>query len=278
MNAIISGRSGRALLIDGDSLKSFEVDDPSTLTSRQQEDLPYLFGEGKDLRLLEDATIEEVELELRNNCHFTWALDLTLISLDAELPADIRTEALGSLTKLFETVETLLQVENVLYAQPLPEDADLKGALELCRSSDLNTVYRFLLDLEEFQPNISEVCHAWESIPVGMFGSYEEQQAFRSVAVSEGFFQVLAKEPPRSKLFAFRMKARSAIRELPQYANVLGKWYDLTHGATRDYYKRGSRLFGVKAGRSSIRQARIDQIDRELILSVLKKTRGNHFR
>src|SRR5688572_26362438 len=132
MNAIVSGRSGRALLLDGESLKSFEIDDPSTVVPRRRADLPYLFGEAADLRTLENTTIESVERELRSDCQFTWALDLALISLDSELPDDIRKEALEGLEELLVEQTIVLRLENVLYSKPLPEDADLERALQLC--------------------------------------------------------------------------------------------------------------------------------------------------
>ena len=85
MNAIVSGRSGRALIIDGETLKSVEIDDPSTFVPRKRSDLPYLFGDASDLRLVENATTESIVSTLTAECNSTLALDLTLISLDAEL-------------------------------------------------------------------------------------------------------------------------------------------------------------------------------------------------
>lgn len=271
MNALISGRSGRALLIEGDSLKSFEVDDPSILTSRQQADLPYLFGEGADLRTLEDTTIEGVEIELRHDCNFTWALDLTLISLDAELPKEIRKEAVENLEELLATNETLAQVENILYARPLPEDADLKGTLELCESSTV--VQKFLLDLEKSQPEISEVCHAWESIPTKIFGSHYDRTTFRTVAVKEGHFRLLAKV--RSARSFERDSDTPRIKKLPNYKQVLRKWYELSHKPLR------SKAELLREAAARTRRLRVygrhgSPINRERILTVLQKTHGNH--
>ncbi|HEY0763147.1 MAG TPA: helix-turn-helix domain-containing protein [Pyrinomonadaceae bacterium] len=274
MNAIISGRSGRALLIDGDSLKSFEVDDPSTLTSRQQEDLPYLFGEGSDLRILEDTSIEDVELELRNHCNFTWALDLTLISLDADVPIDIRTESIESLEELLETEETLIQVENVLYAQPLPEDADLKGALELCNPSARNTVHTFLLDLDEFQPRISVVFHAWESIPTKLFGDYEARDAFRAVAINEGYFKMLAIEP-RSSLFHLQLMLNPSLSELPNSLSILRKWHDLSDERIDLKHFKPVDLGMSRSGSYGMYGRVINPV---FITKALRKTHGNQAR
>ena len=132
MNAIISGRSGRALIVDGESLKSFDIDDPSMIVPRRKSELAYLFGEASDLRAVAATSISSIARELTFDCHFTWALDLALISLDSELPEDIREEALDGLEELL--VETLVRekLENVLYSHPLPDDSDLVGALKLC--------------------------------------------------------------------------------------------------------------------------------------------------
>jgi len=116
MDAVISGRAGRALLLDGESLKSFDVDDPSELVSRQQSDLPYLFGETQDLRVIENADLESIQQELKQDCEWNWALDLALISLDAELPDEIRKEALEGLDELLADNRVVERLENILYA------------------------------------------------------------------------------------------------------------------------------------------------------------------
>jgi hypothetical protein len=269
MNAIVSGRSGRALLIEGDSLKSFEVDDPSTLTSRQQADLPFLFGEALDLRILENTTIEDVTLELKNDCNFTWALDLTLISLDAELSNKIRREAINSLEKLLDTKETLIQVEQILFAHPLPEGADLTGILKLCSSAASSVVRKLRSDLEGYQPKISEVCHAWELIPTKFFGSYENRDALRSSAVSDGLFRAMVKEPPGSYLFSVQAAFSVASNNFPNHGAVLHEWYKLCHTRQRGYPSvRESQAQEIYEGK----------ITPEVIQKALRRARGNQVR
>jgi len=100
MNALISGTAGRALVIDGNSLKSFDLDDPSNLAVRQQADMPYLFGEGRDLRIIENADLESIAKELKSDSDLSLALDLSLISLDGEMEEDIRKDAMHELDEL----------------------------------------------------------------------------------------------------------------------------------------------------------------------------------
>lgn len=191
MNAVISGRAGKALLLDGDSLKSFDVDEPSKLVSRRQSDLPYLFGETQDLRFIENTDIESVQQELKHDCDCNWALDLALISLDAELPDEIRKEAIEGLDELLADSRVVERLENILYARALPEDADLAGALNLCGETRFSNAIALLQSFQERQPLIREVSEAWDIIPTKIFGGYDQQAEFQHVAVREGFFRAL---------------------------------------------------------------------------------------
>ena len=223
MNAIVSGRSGRALILDGESLKSFDLDDPSTIVPRHRSDLPYLFGEAADLRTIENTTIESVKRELRMDCHFTWALDLALIALDAELEDDIRTDALEDLQQLLAESATAMRLEKVLYAKPLPEDADLRGALGLSDHKALSTVFGFLRRLEEHQPSITGVSHAFEIIPTKTFGGQENREVFEHVLVREGVFLGLATldYPGALMCILLETELNPSIQHLPNYRQVL---------------------------------------------------------
>lgn len=226
MQAIVSGRAGRALILDGESLNSIEIDDPSKLVLRRRSDLPYLFGEASDLRTIENTTIESVERELRLDCHFTWALDLTLISLDADLEDEIRNDALEELEKLFTDEITVIRVENVLYSAPLPDDADLIKALELCESKALNGVLEFLRRLEDSQPLIEKANQAWETIPTATFGDYENKKIFKHTAVQEGLFRDLVTLDLSAAVSTILLNAglKKSVQQLPNHRQVLQAW------------------------------------------------------
>jgi tetratricopeptide (TPR) repeat protein len=190
---------------------------------RRRSDLPYLFGEAADLRIIEDTTIESVECELRKDCNFTWALDLTLISLDSELEDDIRKEALEQLEHLFADDTTVIRVENVLYSKPLPEEADLNGALRLCNSEP---TAEFLRRLESHQPSIASVNQLWESIPSKTFGSHDNRSAFKHIAVKEGLFRDLVTLDTPASVSALLLKAglKQSVQRLPNHRQVLQAW------------------------------------------------------
>ncbi|HEY0324191.1 MAG TPA: tetratricopeptide repeat protein [Pyrinomonadaceae bacterium] len=226
MDAVISGRAGRALLLDGKSLQSFDTDDPSKLVPRRQSDLPYLFGETQDLRIIENINLESARQELNHECNCNWSLDLTLISLDAELPDEIRAEALEGLDELLFDGRVAERLENILYARPLPEDADLAGALKLCDWGHQQNAFALLQIFQEQQSLISEVSAAWDAIPTKIFGGYEQQTEFQHVAVREGLFRTLVTRDTQSTVAAFLLKAglNNSIKQLPNYRQVLQQW------------------------------------------------------
>lgn len=227
MDALISGTNGRALLLDAGQLTSFDVDDPSDLVPRTAADFAYLFGEMQDLRVLEDTDIESVRRELKVDSDSALALDLALISLDAELPDEIRKEALQSLGELLADDQIVERLENILYARPLPEDSDLRGALQLCKASRPLLTLRLLRRFEERQPFISEVSEAWDLIPTKVFGDYDQKEEFLHTAAREGLFRslVLTRETQNTtSTFLLTAGLNNSVRQLSNHRQVLQDW------------------------------------------------------
>jgi hypothetical protein len=225
MHAIISGRSRRALIIDGDLLKSLDFDNPSKIVLRQKSDLPYFFGENSDLHILENTTMPLIKSELKSDCNFTSALDLTLISLDSELPDDIREEALEGLRKRLVDPITRQRLAKVLYAEPFPEDADPVGAVRLARRE----ARKFLTELISLQPSISAVKQAWEAIPTKNFGSDENRRVFQQSAVRAGVFRELVWSPedPELKLAILEYTLpRNMIELFPNSMEIFQVWIE----------------------------------------------------
>jgi tetratricopeptide (TPR) repeat protein len=227
MNAVISGIAGRALLIDGDSLKSFDVDDPSKLVVRQHADVPYLFGEGRDLRVIEDANLDLIAKELKSDTNLALALDLALISLDEEVEEDIRKDAINELEDLLDDAPLRERLEGILYAHPIPADGDLAGALRSCDRSHFPNSFALFHDLERRQALISKVCAGWDVIPTKIFGGYERQSEFERIAAQRGLFRslVLTLENLQSvSTFLLTAGLDHSITQLNNYRQVLQTW------------------------------------------------------
>jgi tetratricopeptide (TPR) repeat protein len=277
MDALISGCAGRALLVDGGSLRSFDVDDPSKLVPRTPADFAYLFGEMQDLRVLENIDIESVRQELKHASDSALALDLVLISLDPDLPDDIRQEAIEGLDELLADARVAERLENILYARPLPEDADLEGALKLCSAGLSSRASDLLQSLKERQSLISEVSDAWDILPSKIFG--EEKTEFQHVAVREGLFRALVlNRESQASVNTFLMSAllNPSLQVMRNYRQVLQKWADAFRQENRTPVIRPEmdKLIATESLTKTRQRRRRRSIDRGAVLQNVESQKA----
>ena len=190
MNAVVSGRAGVAVLLKGNQLFSLHFDEPDQLVSRQPEEYHYLIGEGSDLEYLEEVEPAAVRQQLEHAVRREEALEITLLLLDGELSDAIRTQAVADLEECLVPPGMIASLETVLYAAPLPETADLSGALR-CSQNQQQLVLPFLQRLEARQPAIRVVREAWEAVPESLFGSAEEYRDAMTLSLRAGLFRDL---------------------------------------------------------------------------------------
>ncbi len=131
MDALISGRNGVALVIDGDHLASIHADEPERDVARQPAELRFLIGEGRDFEPVENTSRAEIVRRLVLARDREDALQLALILIDPELTSGTRQEAAEELEELLAQEDVVDYLEGVLYAQPLPEGTDLPGGSTL---------------------------------------------------------------------------------------------------------------------------------------------------
>lgn len=231
MNAIISGRAGVALLLEGEVLSSFDVEDPATLLPRRPADLRLLFGEAPDVQFFEDVDHAAAARHLERAFNCASALDLALITFDPELTDDIRDDAAAELERLLSDPPVVEYLENILFGKPLPAAADLAGALVRCGEGGkrLPALSGTLQVLEGYQPAVRAVSAAWDELPAKLFGGDEQKAEFRRVAVREGLFRRLAFEAargPHARVGDFTVHAGTnpVITSLRNYRAVLQRW------------------------------------------------------
>lgn len=228
MNAVISGRAGIALLIEGEALHSFHVARPDTLVRRDQSELPWLFGAGADLQYLNDVTFEDTQraLEFAHQC--AGALDMALITLDAGLSFPLRKAATDRLEELLIVNGTGKYIESIFYAQPLAANADLPGTIAARVASGAMNVEGFLNDLLARQPYIDRVRQGWEAISSDLFAdSWLEREEFERYAIRSGLFRSLVINLARRKgLVGFieRSLPNAEASRHPRYLEVLPQW------------------------------------------------------
>ncbi|HZF11442.1 MAG TPA: hypothetical protein VFE33_21840 [Thermoanaerobaculia bacterium] len=190
MDALISARTGTALLVEGADLISIHAGAPDKGIPRYAEEVPRLFGEALDLQVLRGVDRAQVVRRLQQEADSAEALQLSLILLDPKLSGEIRGEAAEELESALGEEGRIEGLERVLYAHPLPSTADLPGALARA-AGHAPRVQNLLLHLTAFQPLIEEVRHAWIDIPDALFASTAERRRFQAALVREGHFREL---------------------------------------------------------------------------------------
>jgi hypothetical protein len=227
MDAVISGRSGTALLIDGDVWLSFSVDDPDSPVYRSPADLRLLFGDAIDLLSLENTDRESVLKVLKLERSISSSLDLALMLLDRDLSENVREKAAAALENLIADERVHRRLEGTLYAHPLPQIADLHGALKYCHKRQAGLARVLLQGLKERQSLIKDVRLAWESIPSNLFESEDQRAEFHHVAVTEGLFRDLATADVNAFLTA--CESNSRVSSLPDSQRILRRWVSRLH-------------------------------------------------
>ncbi|MGH7455007.1 MAG: RNA polymerase sigma factor, partial [bacterium] len=227
MNAVISGQSGVALLVDGDRLTSIHADTIEERVPRQPADLPFLFGDCSDLQFMKDIAPDEAADHLKRAYHSEEALQLSLILLDPELSQEVRKEAAEALEELLIDDYVSQHVRSVLYAYPLPDRADLVSAIGFCKQGPVTLVWELLNTLHKFQPHILKIRLAWEAIPDATFGSAEARAQYHAAAVRGGAFRDLVMTIANGQSvdnFLMKILQNPSVKILPELQSILHLW------------------------------------------------------
>lgn len=227
MNAVISGRAGLALVIDGERVMCLDVDDLETLVPRSQSDLRFLLADADDLITLEETDRDQIAERLDLEHDIACALDMTLIALDPDTSMELRAEAVEALDELLVNARVIERLEFTMYAKPLPDSGDLKGAL-FCTEVKTAAARSFFERLEQSQTAIRAVREAWDALPDQLFGNEPSAKAlFHDAAYNEGLFRLLALSyGDQAKVYVFVLETleNSTIRSLHHHREVVQQW------------------------------------------------------
>ena len=222
MNAIVSGQARTALLINDDTLLSFDIDTPDILKPRRESDFRFLFGEATDLRLIQNTQQEDVLNELRADYYKTSALDLALMFLDKDI-SETKPLIAEALEEFFDDENIIVYLDSIFYAKTLPPDADAENALIACENAFPKT-YDWLSTLIVKQNDIAWLRETWDAIATDVFGDEEKRADFQKAIVHEGIFRELVLHcRDNSKVNSINVTARMnrSIIALPNHRIVL---------------------------------------------------------
>ena len=190
MRAVISGRSGVAILIEGDEIRYIDLERTQEPRACSPRDLRFLLADARDLIFYESDDLDAIRQQLADARASDDALQLALFMIDADLSRDTREAVALDLEELLVHSVVMRFVEGVLYAHPCPRSADLVGALDIAQARSCPRVRCMFEELAETQKEIGETWLAWERLPSALF---EDDRAQTRVAfVRAGMFRTLA--------------------------------------------------------------------------------------
>jgi|GEM_PF-107633 len=227
MNAIISGRSDQALIIQGDSLWTFSSESGTSKLARKPGEIPLLFQGDTSLRFLENVEITEIATELHHAVLCDEALHLILIVFDPDLSEEIRLEACEVLESMSWEEEIYPYIFDILYAHPLPERSDIHTAISLCERTEARVLGGWLRRLLKHQSIITAVRIAWEAVPDSLFESSSARIQFQYIAVSEGLFWDLVTDLDTVKSvqsFINGISSIASVSTYPHYREIIEQW------------------------------------------------------
>lgn len=192
MNAVVSGRFGVAVIVEGGNLFSLHTDDPDVAVPRSAGDLRALLGEGRDLEILENTDIKMIKETLLRARSRDEALHLALILLDPGYSTETREEAVGALDELLEDDKVVEGLHAIFCAEPFPDGADVPNAKATATKVGAKRVCELLASLSWLQPCIRAARLAWDAIPLPLFGDPATRGNAQAEAVRSGLFRRLA--------------------------------------------------------------------------------------
>ena len=222
MKAIISGQAGRAILMDGDSFHSIEIDSLEQVEPRSYWEVRDFLGDASDAFLLRDTTREEAARHLEAAWRRDRTLQLALLLLDANEEEDLRKEAAECLEDLLASESDRERLADVLYSSPLPEKAEAAKMLEWAKEG--GALAGFAAKLIADQPTISKWCGEWDAIPDEAFGGAKERHRMRLLAVKAGAFRLFVEEQGRGDAALLRLLISDEFKGKAAARKILQRW------------------------------------------------------
>ncbi|MEA2819300.1 MAG: hypothetical protein QOJ86_1304 [Bradyrhizobium sp.] len=220
MDAVFSGQAGTLAFLQGADAQVVRTTDAGPDFIILREDVGYLFQGCNDIVVTKGVSDEEARQGLETAWENDRALRLLLIALDMEAEKELRLEAAYCLEEILPSADALAFVEDQLYSQPLPEQADPRFLADKSRWPIIDKLMKRIVAK---QSSIALHRRAWDSLPVSFF---EEGKArFEEEAIRKGAFKILALlDPQISDPDIAIAECYGVLRSLPNARTVVSEW------------------------------------------------------
>jgi GH25 family lysozyme M1 (1,4-beta-N-acetylmuramidase) len=190
MDALVSGSAGVAVLLDSARCWVLRADG-SPKVEHEPTSLGFLFGDARDMRVLEGVDESFVRRELEVAHLGVQALHLALMLCDPETSVRATELATERLDDLLASKDVTERVERILYARPIPKPFDLSLAIQRSAARSRGHAGRVFDALLARQPIIQEVRAAWNSLPGSVFDATDDRRIADGTLAREGVYRQL---------------------------------------------------------------------------------------
>jgi len=226
MNALLSGLSGKGLLLDDDKRYIISLDTPGEMILVSETSFLPFFDDRDNLSFLENVTPEEAMQELQVLYRQQEALDLALMLFDDDLSVELRQEAATELDELLNNEAVQAYLKAILYAKPLPPSADKTGALKTAEEAKTVLVLPFLKMLIERQKQITLARRSWDTLPINLFNTGAPQSKVHAIAIENQLFPKLVESLMLEQLDQFERDALDALKSVENHERIVNCWVE----------------------------------------------------
>jgi hypothetical protein len=224
LRALLSGQAGNVVLIDGASCTCRSIGETDYRRCRI-DDISYLFGDASDVISVAASSQAQASRILENEWSHDRALHLILILIDHGAHLRAKRIASEALEQFVAAPTTRQFVLHRLYSRPLPASADIPEALQLCMDASGKAMWGLLATLRDDQDKIRDVRERWELLDLHLFGTARDKLFFERVAVEEGIFFTLCRDPESITDKALsQWLGNPRLKRFPRRGKVIETW------------------------------------------------------
>lgn len=225
MKILVSGQAGLAIAVEGlETARVFPIESPESPMSVRTAEIRFLLDGATDVVEFEDIPDDEIVRYLEWSWSRDRSLHLIVIVLDPQEDAEVRRLAAESLNELLSEAHVREFMLNRLYSAPMPETADLSGAIALSESIGAAIAAEVLHDVQNDQADITLRHSAWMSLPASLFENDEERSRFLAAAIDAGAFRLFVTQRSRSDWALFQLLSHPKLRGSSRARRVLQSW------------------------------------------------------
>lgn len=221
---LISGEAGVAVLLDGERVRSFHVDD-SYWAERQLSDIARLFEGCADVITVEGLKEQEVPERLKLEWRRNHCLLLCLLLLKAKSDPEARRLAVKDTEHFLGDDAVYSFIEARLFAAAMPSSADLPGAVMLAHKAGTIRLLALLQEVQAMQGEIAQCRASWDAVPAEFLGGALQKEMLAFALVHGGAFKKVVSTPADQRINMLPdLHGEACLQQLSGSARALQSW------------------------------------------------------